>query len=104
MELIMDSNSDFENYQKAKKQVEEIKGFYSHLTFFIIFNAVIIFINLKYSPHHLWFLWTTFSWGIGLFFHALKVFNWFPFFGKSWEEKKMQQFIEEEKNKQNKYQ
>jgi hypothetical protein len=43
------------------------------------------------------------GWGLGLFFHAVKVFNWFPFFGKSWEEKKMQQFIEEEKNKQNKY-
>ena len=103
MEVMTNSNQDFENYQKAKKQVEEIKGFYLHFTFFIIFNALLIFINLKYSPNQLWFLWTTLSWGIGLFFHAVKVFNWFPFFGKSWEEKKMQQFIEEEKNKQNKY-
>lgn len=103
MELVMNSNQDFENYQKAKKQVDEIKGFYSHFTFFIIFNAIIIVINLIYSPSYLWFLWTTLSWGIGLFFHAVKVFNWFPFFGKGWEEKKIQQIMEKEKNNPNKY-
>lgn len=103
MDLIMNSNQDFENYQKAKKQVEEIKGFYSHLSFYVIFNVIIIAVNLKYSPNYLWFLWTTLSWGIGLFFHAVKVFNWLPFFGKNWEEKKIQQFIDEENNKLNKY-
>lgn len=103
MELIMNTSSDFENYQKAKKQVESIKGFYSHLAFYLVFNGIIIFINLKYSPNVLWFFWTTFSWGLGLFIHALKVFKWFSFFGKDWEEKKLQQFIEEEKSKSNKY-
>jgi hypothetical protein len=103
MEVIMNSNQDFENYQKAKKQVEVIKEFYSHLTFFLIFNAIIIVVNLKYSPNELWFVWTTFSWGIGLFFHATKVFNWFPFLGKSWEERKIQQFMDEEKSNKNKY-
>jgi hypothetical protein len=103
MEVIMNAPTDFEKYQKAKKQVESIKGFYSHLAFYIVFNGIIIFINLKYSPNVLWFFWTTFSWGIGLFFHAVKVFNLFSFLGKEWEQKKLQQFMEEEKNKSNKY-
>jgi hypothetical protein len=104
MELIMNSSTDFENYQKAKKQVEAIKGFYSHLAFYLVFNGIIIFINLKYSPNVLWFFWTSFSWGIGLLIHAIKVFKWFSFFGKDWEEKKMKQFMDEEKYKSNKYQ
>ena len=104
MELVMNANQDFENYQKAKKQVDEIKGFYSHFSFYIIFNAIIIVVNLLYSPKHLWFIWTTLSWGIGVFFHAAKVFSWFPFLGKNWEEKKIHQFMEEDKNKHNKYQ
>ncbi|WP_298392578.1 2TM domain-containing protein [Flavobacterium sp.] len=104
MELIMETNQDFEKYQKAKKQVEEIKGFYSHLAFYVAFNLVIVFINLKYSPNTLWFFWTTFSWGIGVFFHAVKVFNWIPLLGKDWEQKKLQQFMDEERNKSNKYQ
>ena len=103
MELIMNTNQDFEKYQKAKKQVEEIKGFYSHLLSYVLVISILIFVNLKYTPEHLWFIYSMSGWGLGLFFHAVKVFNWFPFFGKSWEEKKMQQFIEEEKNKQNKY-
>lgn len=90
------SNQAIERYQIARKKVKEIKGFYSHLTFYFIFNVIIIFINLKYDPKVLWFTWTTLSWGIGLFFHAVRVFNWFPFFGKDWEEKKIKEFIEQE--------
>lgn len=104
MELIMDSNSDFEKYQKAKKQVEEIKGFYVHLLVYVVVMCVLVFINLKYTPEHLWFVYSMLGWGLGLFFHAVKVFNWFPFMSKNWEEKKLQQYMDEEKNKSNKYQ
>jgi len=93
----MKIDTDFEKYQKAKEEVEEIKGFYSHLITYVLVISFLLFINLKYSPEHLWFFWTAISWGIGLFFHAVKVFNWFPFFGKDWEQKKIQHFIEEEK-------
>lgn len=98
------TNQDYERYQVARKKVKEIKGFYSHLSFYLIFNAIIIFINLKYSPKVLWFTWTTLSWGIGLFFHAVRVFNWFSFFGKDWEEKKIKELMEEENRQNNKYQ
>jgi len=104
MEIIMDTNQDFENYQKAKKQVSEIKGFYSHLLSFVLVMLVLIVINIRFSPEHIWFFWPLLGWGLGLFFHGVKVFNWFPFFGKNWEEKKIQQLIEEDKQRQNKYQ
>ena len=100
----MDSNQDFENYKKAKKQVQEIKGFYSHLLTYVIVMIILVYINLKYSPEYLWFLWSMMGWGIGLLFHAMKVFKFVPFLGKDWERKKMQQFMDEEKNKTNKYQ
>jgi hypothetical protein len=103
MELIMNSNQDFENYQKAKKQVKEIKGFYSHLLSYVLVMMILAFVNLKYTPEHIWFFWPLLGWGIGLYFHALKVFNWFPFLDKSWEEKKIHQFMKEENNKLNKY-
>lgn len=93
------SNSEYEKYQKAKKQVNEIKGFYGHLTSYVIVLAILIYINLKYTPENLWFIWTMLGWGIGLFFHAMRVFNWFPFLNKEWEERKIRQFMEEDKNK-----
>ncbi|WP_264559205.1 2TM domain-containing protein [Flavobacterium sp. N2270] len=99
----MNTNNDFERYQKVKKQVQELKEFYRHLLIYVIIMAVIIFINLKYTPEVLWFFWTLFGWGIGLFFHAMKVFNFFPFFDKEWEEKKIKEFMEEEKLNKNKF-
>jgi len=104
MEIIMKIDIDYEKYQKAKKQVEEIKGFYFHLLIYVIIIGSLLFINLKYSPNYLWFLWTAVSWGIGLFFNAVKAFKWFSFMGKDWEQKKIQQFIEEEKKQSIKYQ
>ncbi len=100
----METNQNqFEKYLRAKKQVEEIRGFYSHLLSFIIVNLLLLTINLIYSPERLWFYWTTMGWGIGVFFHGLKAFNETPFLGKDWEEKKMRQFMEEEKYKNNKF-
>lgn len=96
------NNNDFERYQKAKKQVEEIKGFYSHLAAYIMVMACLIFINLKYTPEYLWFLWSMFGWGIGLTVHAMKTFNWSPFFNKDWEERKIKEYMNEE-NRRNKF-
>ncbi len=93
------TNSEYERYQKAKKQVNEIKGFYGHLTSYVIVLVILIYINLKYTPEYLWFIWTMFGWGIGLFFHAVRVFNWFPFLNKEWEERKIKQFTDKDKNK-----
>ncbi len=39
-----------EKYEKAKKRVEEIKGFYSHLFVYIAVNIVLVIINLVTSP------------------------------------------------------
>jgi 2TM domain len=101
MEVIMEANNDYERYKRARKQVEEIKGFYVHLTVYILVMAGLIYINLRYSPQYLWFFWTLVSWGIGLLFHAMKVFSWFPFLNKDWEERKIKQYMEEE-HKRNK--
>jgi hypothetical protein len=44
------------------------------------------------------------GWGIGVFFHGLKVFNYMPFFGKDWEEKKIKEFMEKEEQSKNTWQ
>ena len=41
---------------------------------------------------------TAFFWGIGLAFHALGVFTENVFFGKDWEERKVREFMENEKH------
>jgi len=84
-----------EKYEKAKKRVEEIKGFYSHLIVYICVNIVLVIINLITSPGALWFFWPLAGWGIGLIFHGLGVFVFSKFPGKKWEERKIKEVMKE---------
>lgn len=85
-----------EAYERAKKRVEEIKGFYAHLIVFIVVNAVLITINLLVTPRLLWFIIPLCGWGIGLFFHAVFGFGLFGIFTKEWENKKIKEYMKKE--------
>jgi hypothetical protein len=41
---------------------------------------------------------TAFFWGIGLLAHGLSVFGRYVFFGQNWEEKKIQELMDKDKN------
>ena len=108
---VMDDNRD--KKKRAKKRVEELKGFYIHFTIYILVNTFIstmkIVRNLgegesfsqaffDFGTFAVWFFW-----GIGVFFHGLKVFSYNPFFGKDWEKKQIQKFMDKDKNDAEKY-
>ena len=77
--------------------VKELKEFYGHLISYVIVNIVLIIINLLTSPGHLWFYWPTIFWGIGILFHASKVFILKGrFLGKEWEERKIKEIMGKE--------
>ena len=60
--------------EKTKKEVEEIKGFYTHLIAYLLINVGLLTINLVISPGELWFYWLLLGWGIGIYFHGMGVF------------------------------
>lgn len=95
----METKDDYERYQKASKKVEEIKGFYSHLAAYIFIILLLTFVNLNYSPEHYWFFYPMIGWGIGVLFHGIGVFGTDTIFSSDWENRKIKQFMEEEKNK-----
>ncbi|MBU2938948.1 2TM domain-containing protein [Lacinutrix sp. C3R15] len=96
--------SEQEAYDKAKKRVGQIKGFYWHLLSYIVINIVILYmISLHVDSENFWtfnVFSTVFYWGIGLFFHFLGVFGKNVFLGKDWENKKINEILEKEE-KQN---
>ena len=91
---------DEEKYIKAKKRVEEIKGFYSHLFSYIGVNVVLIVINLVTSPGTLWFYWVTIFWGIGIFWHAMGIFVFRKITAGSWEKRKIKEIMEDMEEKE----
>ena len=85
------------DYQRAKERVEDLKDFYGHLTAYIIVNVFLVVIYLFTTfPGFPWFLFVTFFWGIGLVSHGLSVSKR-GIFNKEWEERKIKEYMEEEK-------
>lgn len=97
---INNNENEQKMYLKAQKRVEDIKGFYGHLTSFIVVNIGLITLNLGTSPKHLWFLYPLIGWGVGLMAHGMSVFNYMPFLNSDWEERKIRELMEKDrKNK-----
>ena len=91
-------------YKLVQKRVKKIKGFYVHLLVYLFINIAIFIMSSRddgilealteignYS--------TAFFWGIGLLAHWCDVFMPNIFFGKEWEEKKIREIMEKQKQK-----
>lgn len=82
-------------YEKARKKVQEIKGFYIHFVVYAIVISLIVIVNLRFSPQYHWFWFPMFGWGLGLFFHWFGVIGVDRLgFGKDWEEKKIKEYMD----------
>mgnify|MGYP005993824639 FL=1 len=81
-------------YLKTKKKVKEIKGFYVHFGISILAIIIIVLVNLQFVPSFHFFWYAVGGISIGLFFHWFGVFGFSKLgFGKTWEEKKIQEFM-----------
>jgi len=97
---------DQEKLECAKKQIENEKGWYTHLFIYIIINIGVqlfysgVFDGGTYTNYIPW--WVRFTtpgfWGLSLFVHWVLVFKKLRFnsFYKKWEERKIKEFMEEE--------
>lgn len=79
--------------KKARKRVEEIKSFYTHLAVFLVAHAMMVGIYLLAGGGHFWPLYSFFGWGIGLASHAATTFDMFGMYGKAWEERKVREIM-----------
>ncbi|MGY0407295.1 MAG: 2TM domain-containing protein [Polaribacter sp.] len=100
-----------QQYVLACKRVEKMSKFYKHLTTYIVINIFLTAIFIvgdiddgdtfyeAFSNYHNYKIWV--YWGLAIVFQALNVFGIPLFFSKSWKERKIRQYMEEEKRKKN---
>lgn len=109
-------NKSIAAYKRAEKRVKRIKGFYKHLTIYLIVNAIIVieglwginFIEMNTAdidPAFVeWLIWNVFSvpilWGIGLLIHGIRVFSPEMRFVKQWEEAQIRRMMEKEEKRE----
>jgi len=61
--------------KKTEQSFREIrKGFFIHLTVYVLVNALLVYLNLSKPEKGYWVLWVIGGWGIGIFFHGLGVY------------------------------
>ncbi|WP_432410592.1 2TM domain-containing protein [Rasiella sp. SM2506] len=79
--------------QQAQEHVEKLKGFYSHLSIYLLFIPIFIAVNYFGGSNFPWAIFPIVGWGIGITGHAFETYKWSPFFGKNWEERKIREFM-----------
>ena len=76
--------------RRALEQVRKLKGFYSHLTMYVLVIAGLFTINLLTVPEYIWAKWPAMGWGIGIIAHGLNVRGRFLLFGPEWERRQVE--------------
>ncbi len=82
--------------KKAKKRVEDKKGFYVHLSVYISTGLFFLTMNVLNWEGKFWFFYPLLPWGIGLLIHYFAVFG-LPIskvLSADWEERELAKEIE----------
>ncbi len=106
---------NYDKYDRAKKKVKEIKGFYNHIWLFVFINIAVLVVRFYVFPKigfvsddegfQNWLDWNTYLmpvfWAIGIACHGIWVFRHRFTKIKDWEERKIKEFmdIEDEEKK-----
>jgi hypothetical protein len=100
-ESLMDDRQ--QRYERTRARVQAIKGFYIHVSAFVVVNIALFVINALtggLAGGEWWFYWPLIGWGIGLGAHALGVFGFSggggPL-GQDWEERKIREMMDKER-------
>lgn len=88
-------------YLRAKRRVNQLKGFYFHLLLYIIIASV-HFIKTYVEKNEIKMedALGIILWGVVVIIHAASVYLPTLFLGKDWEEKKIQEFTKQYKKEQ----
>ncbi|MBV7267892.1 histidine kinase [Winogradskyella luteola] len=93
-----------DDYVRARKRVEELKGFYYSLISYCLVIPFLIYIWYQFSRHTIqWFWFPMLGWGISLIFQAYRVYVDNGALGAKWEERKIEEYMrkEDERNRWN---
>jgi 2TM domain len=95
---MLEDRSDKAAYVRARKRVEELRGFYMHLGIYIAVILGLFLTNMMSSPRTLWFVWPALGWGVIVLFHGISLMFEGPF-GQRWKERKTREYMERDRSR-----
>lgn len=85
--------------QEARNEVKELKRFYRKIIRFGFLIGLLLVINLIFSPDNLWVVWPALGWLMVIAWKGLKSYVFTTTFGPAWEERQVQQRLQNKKKK-----
>ncbi|WP_271766072.1 2TM domain-containing protein [Aquimarina algiphila] len=102
----MTNNKEQNAYKKAKKRLDEERGFYMHVIIYVVMNIAITIFQYALDGNKDWLIWVItlrpLLWGTGLLCHGLWTFRrnikWFKntIYSKQWEERKIMEIMKDD--------
>jgi hypothetical protein len=83
---------------RARRRLAEEKAFYMHLSTYVVVIGALFVINAL-TGSRWWFFWPALGWGIGILVHAAATFGVGGFLGREWEDKRLQELMDEERGR-----
>lgn len=80
-----------EKYERAKKRVEEIRNFYTHLAIYIVVMILLFYVDYS-DGGNWWFQFVLIGWGIIVASQGISIFK----FNTDWEKKKIKELMKED--------
>lgn len=77
----------------ALAHVRKVKGFYVHLSQYLIVIPMLAVLNLVISADYWWVVWPALGWGVGVLAHGLSVFAAVPFLNGDWERRQVEKYL-----------
>lgn len=86
-----------DDYVRARKRVDELKGFYYSLISYCVIIPFLVFIWYNFSRFTIqWFWFPLVFWGLSLIFQAYRVFVDSGALGARWEQRKIEEYMRED--------
>jgi len=80
--------------QWAWRRIKALRLFYNHLTVFVIVNFILLLVDVS-TPGAPWFYQVLLGWGLFVGLHAAHTYELLPWTNRDWEQRKVQELIDE---------
>jgi hypothetical protein len=93
---VREAAREVELEQWAWRKVKSLRLLYTHLTFFVFGNVLLLLIDIS-TPGEVWFYKVLIGWGLLAGLHAAYTYELLPWSSRDWEQSKVRELMDEQR-------